>query len=126
MLALLMSDQLARCFKQVMLAQSGLTLVSLIAAVLVFDWNVAAAIALGAGLAIVNTILSWRSIQRSSVLAYKRPDASMLPVFSGLIQRLIVFAGGFSAGVLILNLSPLPILIGFALTQTGYLACKMR
>jgi hypothetical protein len=49
----------------------------------------------------------------------------MLPVFSGLVQRLIVFAAGFTGGVLLWGLLPLPILIGFALAQLGYLACKM-
>jgi len=121
-----MSDQLSRCFKQVMRAQLSLAIVLLVVALLFYGRVTGASVLLGAVLAIANTLLSRRSIQRASVLAYKRPDASMLPVFSGLIQRLMMFAAGFSGGVLILNLSPLPILIGFALTQTGYLACKMR
>jgi len=48
----------------------------------------------------------------------------MLPVFSGLVQRLAVFAVGFAAGVLLWGLLPLPMLAGFALTQFGYLACR--
>jgi hypothetical protein len=48
----------------------------------------------------------------------------MLPVFSGLVQRLIVFVAGFSAGVLFWGLLPLPLLAGYALTQFGYLACR--
>ncbi len=121
-----MSDTLSRCFKQVVIAQLSLLFAGVLIAGLLYSREVAYAFALGAGLAMFNTILARRSIQRSSELAYKQPDASMLPVFSGLIQRLILFAAGFSGGVVILNLLPLPILIGFAITQIGYLACKMR
>lgn len=121
-----MPDLLSRCFKQVVMAQSGLLIVSAVLAGLFYGLQEGVSIAFGAGLAMFNTILARRSILRSSELAYRQPDASMLPVFSGLIQRLIVFAGGFSAGVMILSLQPLPIIIGFALAQFGYLACKMR
>ena len=121
-----MPDSLSRCFKQVVIAQAGLLIVSAIFTGLFYGLYEGISIVFGAGLAMFNTILARRSILRSSELAYRQPDASMLPVFSGLIQRLIVFAGGFSAGVIILSLSPLPIVIGFALAQFGYLACRMR
>ncbi len=121
-----MPDLLSRCFKQVVIAQAGLLIASAIFTGLLSGMYEGVSIAFGAGLAMFNTILARRSISRSSELAYRQPDASMLPVFSGLIQRLIVFAGGFSAGVILLDLQPLPIVIGFALAQFGYLACKMR
>ena len=120
-----MSDRMSRCFKQVILAQLGWLVVSTLLVSLIFSLAHGIAIAFGAGLAIVNTVLSRRSILRASELAYTQPDAAMLPVFSGLLQRLAVFAAGFAGGVLLWGLLPLPILIGFALAQLGYLACKM-
>ena len=121
-----MSDRLSRCFKQVILAQLLILGVSFAVGLIFFGLNDGIAVALGASLALINTLLSKRSIQRSSALAYQKPDMSMLPIFSGLIQRLIVFAAGFASGVVLFSLAALPILIGFGLTQTGYLACKMR
>ena len=121
-----MSDSLSRCFKQVVIAQVGVLIASAGFSGLFYGLDAGASIAFGAALAMFNTILARRSILRSSELAYRQPDASMLPVFSGLIQRLIVFAGGFSTGVIVLSLQPLSIVIGFALAQFGYLACKMR
>ena len=121
-----MPDSLSRCFKRVVIIQSGLLIASSIFAGLFYGLVEGISIAFGAGLAMFNTILARRSILRSSELAYRQPDASMLPGFSGLIQRLIVFAGGFSAGVIMLSLQPLPIITGFALAQFGYLASKMR
>ena len=121
-----MPDSLSRCFRQVVLTQLGILVVSVSTIGIVFGLNSGFSILLGASLAMLNTLLARRSILRSSELAYQQPDASMLPVFSGLLQRLIVFAAGFSGGVVILSLSPLPIVVGFGLAQLGYLACKMR
>lgn len=120
------SDSLSRCFKQVVIAQFGLLVLGALCAGLFYGLVEGGSIVLGAGLAMLNTVLARRSILRSSELAYRRPDASMAPVFSGLVQRLIVFAAGFSGGVILMSLSPLPIVFGFALAQLGYLACKMR
>jgi hypothetical protein len=119
-----MSGKLSGCFKQVMQAQVAILLVSAAMAGLVFSLNHGLSAAFGASLAIFNTILARRSIQRASALAYTQPEVVMLPVFSGLLQRLTVFAAGFAAGVLLWGLLPLSILAGFALTQLGYLACR--
>jgi len=121
-----MSDSLSRCFKQVVIAQAVLLFAGALIAAVVFGRIEAYAFMVGAVLSMLNTLLARRSIRRSSELAYRQPDASMLPVFSGLLQRLILFAAGFSGGVLMLGLPPLLILAGFAITQIGYLACKMR
>ena len=120
-----MTDRLASCFKQVLLAQLGLLLVAILLAGLVSGAVHALAATLGGGLAILNTVLARRSIIRASNLAYTQPDVGMLPVFSGLLQRVIVFAAGFAGGVLLLGLPPLPVIAGFILVQLGYLACKM-
>jgi hypothetical protein len=119
-----MSGKLSGCFKRVMQAQVGILLTGTLLASLAFSLNHGLATAFGAGLAIFNTILARRSIQRASALAYTQPEVVMLPVFSGLVQRLIVFVAGFSAGVLFWGLLPLPLLAGYALTQFGYLACR--
>ena len=120
-----MSDRLASCFKQVIVTQLGLTLATILVTSLVFStWHGLAA-ALGGGLAMLNTSLARRSIIRASQLAYTQPDVGMLPVFSGLLQRVFVFAAGFAGGVLLLGLPPLPVIVGFVLVQLGYLACRM-
>jgi hypothetical protein len=119
-----MSDHLSRCFVQVLKAQTGLMLAGSLFAGVVMSWHHGAALAFGASLAIFNTILSRRSILRASDLAYTQPEVGMLPIFSGLIQRLLVFAGGFVSGILLWGLLPLPLMIGFALAQAGYLACR--
>ena len=120
-----MTDRLSDCFKRVVTTQLGLLLVTFLVASLGFSTGHGLAAALGGGLAILNTVLARRSIIRASKLAYTQPDVGMLPVFSGLLQRIFVFAAGFAGGVLLLGLPPLPVIAGFVLVQLGYLACKM-
>lgn len=121
-----MSDRLSRCFKQVILAQLLISGLCFLLALVFYSQRDGLAVLLGGALAVINTMVSKRSILRASQLAYQQPDMGMLPVFSGLIQRLVVFAAGFSGGILLFNLAPLPILIAFGLAQLGYLACKMQ
>ncbi|MEE9448188.1 MAG: ATP synthase subunit I [Arenicellales bacterium] len=108
-------------FAQLALLVAGALLASFMAGL-----NHGLAAAFGASLAMMNTFLSKRSIRRASELAYTKPDASMLPVYSGFVQRLVLFACGFFIGVSILALLPLPLLLGFILSQFGYLACSMK
>ncbi len=105
------------------MAQAILLLASALISSLGFSLDHGLASAFGASLAIFNTMLARRSIQKASNLAYTQPEVVMLPIFSGLVQRLIVFAAGFAAGMW-LGLLPLPMLAGFTLTQFGYLACR--
>ena len=120
-----MTDRLAVCFKQVVNTQLGLLLLAFIVASLLFDVARGLATVIGGGLAILNTVLARRSIIRASKLAYTQPDVGMLPVFSGLLSRIFVFAAGFAGGVLVLGMAPLAVIAGYAFVQLGYLACKM-
>ena len=87
-----MSGKLSGCFRQVLQAQLGLLLAGALVASLIFSLDHALATAFGSGLAVFNTILARRSVQRASELAYTQPDVVMVPVFSGLVQRLLVMA----------------------------------
>ena len=119
------NDKLARCFRQVVSAQVVLACLAISVVWLSVGSVAALSSLLGSVLALSNTWITQRSIQKSSELAYASPDMSMLPVFSGLIQRLVLFSAGMLVGILVFHLLPLYILTGFIVLQLGYLACKM-
>ena len=119
------NDKLARCFRQVVSAQVVLACLAISVVWLLVGSVAALSSLLGSVLALSNTWITQRSIQKSSELAYASPDMSMLPVFSGLIQRLVLFSAGMLVGILVFHLLPLYILTGFIVLQLGYLACKM-
>lgn len=122
----MVTHRLQTCFRIVAISQFAIGLLSAFCVAWLYETELGIAIAFGSSLAILNTFISQRSMQRAGQLAYTALESSMLPVFIGLIQRLIIFAAGFTGGVIILKLSPLYLLIGFGLAQFGYLASMYR
>lgn len=122
-------DKLKRCYRQVLSAQLVLTVVAMLITAGFKGVDAVLAALLGAGLAIVNTWLGRRSIEKSSQLAYRSPGRApgvgMVPVFVGLVQRLVLFTAGLAVGLVWWQLNPLAILGTFMLVQLGYFACKM-
>ncbi len=86
----------------------------------------ALSVVFGALVAFANTYLSKRSVQKSSELAYHQDSLGMTPLVFGWLQRLFLFCAAIIIGVKSLALLPLGIVVGFAITQLGYLACKMQ
>ncbi len=119
-----MIDRLSRCFRQVVAAQSIIWLLASLIALIFFGALMARSTAFGGAIAIINTWLAWRSVKKSSELAYQQNDLGMLPLLSGWVQRLILFAASLTIGVVQFGLLPLGMVTGFVLTQIGYLACR--
>ncbi len=117
------ADHLTRCYRRIVVAQLGLAVLVIVLSAVFSGIFAAMSCGFGSLLALVNTWVARRSVRKSSDLAYASPELGMLPLFSGLIQRLLLFALGVVFGVTVLHLLPLYLLIGFIVLQVGYLAC---
>ena len=71
----------------------------------------------GALLGMVNTMLSKRSVARSSRVALKTPQYAMLPVYIGLLNKLLIVGGGLAIGLVALGLGPIFVVSGYLVTQ---------
>lgn len=71
----------------------------------------------GALLGMVNTMLSKRSVIRSSRAAIKTPQYAMLPVYMGLLNKLLIVGGGLAIGLVALGLEPIFVVSGYLVTQ---------
>ena len=71
----------------------------------------------GALLGMVNTMLSKRSVARSSQAAIKTPQYAMLPVYMGLLNKLLIVGGGLAIGLVALGLEPIFVVSGYLVTQ---------
>lgn len=71
----------------------------------------------GALLGMVNTMLSKRSVLRSSQAALKTPQYAMLPVYIGLLNKLLIVGGGLAIGLVALGLGPIFVVSGYLVTQ---------
>ncbi len=73
----------------------------------------------GSVLAIAGTILSARSVRRFSQAASKTGNSAMLPVFFGLLNKLVVVGGGIAFGLIVLGLEPILVVTGYLVVQTA-------
>jgi len=75
----------------------------------------------GGGVAITHTILLSRRLISASNMANDNPDAGILNLYLGVIQRFIFMLVMFGVGIGILELNP-PAMVGtFALAQVAYM-----
>ncbi len=115
---------LNRAVKQILRIQSMATLVVLIALLLYYSYSGSGnmttgmiAVVYGSMLALTGTLISARSARRSGDFAAAGSNAAMVPIFSGLVLKLIVMGGGIGLGLILLNLDPAPMLISFAVVK---------
>ncbi len=110
---------------KVLLVQTGLA-VALVVGVLVWSRpSSALAAAFGAVLGILGTVVTGRSVRRSSEAAVVRPGYALVPVFSGVLQKLLIVGAGITLGYLLFGLSPVYTLSGLGLMQLGFLIAAM-
>jgi len=82
------------------------------------------AVALGCVLGLVHTFLSARSVQRASVALLQSKGLGMLPLYAGLVNKLVLVAGGIAVGGILLHGSLPFIVLGFVAMQAGFLFCR--
>lgn len=83
--------------------------------------NIKAAL-FGAVLAVSGTLLSARSVRRSTELKPEQQDAgqspvSLVPIFSGMLNKLVIVGGGLAFGLIVLGLSPIYVIASYLLVQ---------
>mgnify|MGYP001812882718 CR=1 FL=1 len=80
----------------------------------------------GALLGVAGTLLSKRSADRSGQAAAKTPQYAMLPIYLGLLNKLLVVGGGLAIGMVALGFGPIYIVSGYAITQLALLWAAAR
>ena len=71
----------------------------------------------GSGLAIAGTILSARSVRRASEVTRTSANLAMVPIFSGLLNKLVIVGGGIALGLIVLKLAPVEMLTSYIIVQ---------
>lgn len=80
----------------------------------------------GALLGLFGTLVTSRSVMRSSDSAASQPNLALLPVFSGMLQKLLIVALGIGAGIKILGLEALFMLLGLLASQIAFAVALSR
>lgn len=76
----------------------------------------------GAALAISASLLTARSVRRSSPLDNEKTlpgqaPVSLVPIFSGLLNKLVIVGGGIGFGLVVLELDPMLVVLSYLLVQ---------
>ena len=67
-----------------------------------------------------------RGVQRASLIAGQDPKTAMLTLYMGAVVRFVLVLILFGVGLAGLKLAPLPVIVGFGLTQLAYLVGMRR
>jgi len=86
----------------------------------------AAAAAFGAALGILATLATARSVIKSSRTVAASPHGGLLPVYSGLLWKLLIVAGGAYLGLAHFGMKPLYLMLGYITMQAGYVWAGMK
>ncbi|NIP73907.1 MAG: ATP synthase subunit I [Gammaproteobacteria bacterium] len=85
-------------------------------------WHGAAA-AYGGGIALLNSFLLARRVRRAGEL---EGSSVALAMYAGAVQRFVITLVGFAVGIALLRLSPLPLIVAFAVAQLGFVIAAGR
>lgn len=112
---------LTKSIRRVLLAQVilGVVLVAVVWVVDSLGLGRAGAVAFGAVLGMLATMVTARSVIQSSRAA-ETSHFALLPLYSGLLFKLVLVAGGVFVGLVYLGLMPLYVLLGYITLQAGY------
>ena len=80
----------------------------------------------GSGLAIAGTILSARSVRRASEATRTSGNLAMIPIFSGLANKLVIVGGGIALGLIALQLAPVEMLTSYIIVQFASVWTMMK
>ncbi len=84
------------------------------------------AAAYGGGTALVNTMLLSSRLNRAGAMAKEDPDAGVLTLYLGVVQRFIFVLIMFGFGMGAIHLLPPPLLGTFAVAQLAYMIFGTR
>ena len=80
----------------------------------------------GAFISVFAAVMLRRGVQRASLIAGQDPKTAMLTLYMGAVVRFVLVLILFGVGLAGLKLSPLPVIVGFGLTQLAYLVGMRR
>ncbi len=112
--------------RNILILQIGLVVAAGAGGLALYGPGAAQAVLYGGALGIANSVLLARRVQRAGEAALGSPAGGMAALYLGAVQRFVLVLGGFALGMGVLRLAPLSQIIGFAVTQLGYVLPTRR
>ncbi len=80
----------------------------------------------GAAVGMVGTLLSKRSADRSSRAIVESPRFALLPVYMGLVNKLVIVGGGLALGPIAWGLGPIYVVSGYLVAMLAFVWVAVR
>ena len=80
----------------------------------------------GSSLSLAGTLLASRSVKRAAKVAGESGSLAMVPIYSGLLNKLVIVGGGIGFGLVFLGLDPIFLVTGFIVVQLATLRLLAR
>ena len=112
--------------QRLLIIQATLVLVAIIATIYFLGLDHAAAALFGGCLAMANSVLLYRKLDSASSMAKDNPNAGMMTLYAGIIQRFVFVLGMFGVGMGLLKLNPVALVGAFGLAQIAYMIFGAR
>ena len=80
----------------------------------------------GAAVGMMGTLLSKRSADRSSRAIVETPRYALLPVYIGLVNKLVIVGGGLAFGPIALGLGPIYVVSGYLVAMLAFVWVAVR
>jgi hypothetical protein len=114
------TQTLLASIKAVLIAQGVIALILFIIAAIWFTWVDGVAGIWGAVLGMIGTVLTGRSVKRSSDAVALNEKVALAPAFSGTFAKLLFVGAGVVLGIVQFGLDPFFTVAGLALAQFAY------
>ncbi|MGB1309922.1 MAG: ATP synthase subunit I [Leucothrix sp.] len=112
--------------QRLLIIQATLVLIAIIATIYLLSVGEASAALFGGCVAMANSILLYRKLDSAGSMAKDNPNAGMMTLYLGVIQRFLFVLGMFAVGMKLLELNPIAMVGAFGLAQIGYMICGVR
>ena len=111
--------------RRLLLLQCGLALAaSCVALAVTLEVSAPVATLFGGATAMLNSWLAARRMARALEVARLQPGKELGVIYMGAVHRFVSMAAAFAIGMGVLELAPVPLLIGFAVTYSGIVIAR--
>ena len=117
---------LGKYLQRLLIIQATLVLIAIIATIYFLNVDAVSAALFGGCVAMANSILLYRKLDSASSMAEDNPNAGMMTLYAGVIQRFVFVLGMFAVGMGLLKLHPVAVVGAFGLAQLAYMICGVR
>ena len=112
--------------QRLLIIQASLVLIAIIATIYYLGAGSVLAALFGGCIAIANSIMLYRKLDAAGSMAEDNPDAGVMTLYAGVIQRFIFVLAMFAIGIKLLELHPVAMLGAFGLAQLAYMISGVR